>query len=122
VIQEGDEVFIPEAGTVYVDGAVQKPGNYPIRSSMSIQEAIAAAGGLTSTADRGKVKLIRYLGNGKRDIVDIDANSMKSVTAVSLKLKDRDVVFVENNALRSMLYGLNFSVLGTGVGYTPPVR
>lgn len=121
-IRKGDVVFVPEAGMVYVDGAVQKPGNYPIKGNMSVQEAVVAAGGLTSTADRGKVKLIRCGDDGKPEIVSLDENNVSSAGMRSLKLKDRDVVFVETSTLRAMVYGLNLSFMGFGVGYNPPTH
>ena len=45
-IKRGDVIFVPEAGMIYVDGAVKKPGNYPITQVMTVQEAIVTAGGV----------------------------------------------------------------------------
>ena len=120
-ILKADVVYVPEAGMVYVEGAVRTPGNYPIKHNMSVSEAIVAAGGLMSTADRGKIKLVRYVGEGKREIVDIDEKEANDVNA-SLQLKDRDVVFVETDALRAMIFGLNLNFMGYGTGYQPPQR
>lgn len=59
-----EAVFIPEntkavAGTssateilIDVEGAVQKPGVYKLKEGARIQEALIAAGGMSSTADR----------------------------------------------------------------------
>ncbi len=39
-IKSGDVIYVPEAGMVYVDGAVRKPGNYAIKKKMGVPEAI----------------------------------------------------------------------------------
>jgi len=115
-IQGGDVIFVPEAGTVYVDGAVAKSGAYPIKQNMTVQEAIVAAGG-TSPAASDTVKLIRYTDEGKRDIIQISANDLD---ATKLNLKDRDIVFVETNAVKAAVYGFRLQVFGTGVSIAPP--
>ena len=45
------------AGQVYVGGAVNNPGIYPITSGDSLEALIQAAGGTTSSADLKQVKL-----------------------------------------------------------------
>ena len=42
VILGGDVIFIPEAGKCFIDGAVRKPGTYPINSKMTIAEGVAS--------------------------------------------------------------------------------
>ena len=44
-INGGDVIYVPEAGLFFIDGAVRKPGSYPIKKKMNLQEAILAAGG-----------------------------------------------------------------------------
>ena len=121
-ILRGDVVYVPEAGMVYVDGAVRKPGNYPLKEKLSLQEAIVAAGGFSTTADRSKVKLVRYVGDGKREVIEVNTSDLQEGSTDNLELKDRDVIFVETNTVQAMLYGLRLN-LGAGlfgVGYTPP--
>ena len=79
-IKGGDVVYVPEAGSVYVDGAVRKAGSYPIRQEMSVQEAIVAAGGLQSFADPKNVKLVRYVGKGKREVAKLSIDDMRRGT------------------------------------------
>jgi polysaccharide export outer membrane protein len=113
---------VPEAGSVYVDGAVRKAGSYPIRKEMSVQEAIVAAGGLQSFADAQNVKLIRYLGEGRREVAKLSLAELQTGETGKLKVRDRDVIFVESSAVGTFVQGLRLT-LGAGlfgVGYTPP--
>jgi polysaccharide export outer membrane protein len=121
-IRGGDVIYVPDAGTVYVDGAVRKPGTYPVRQSMTLQEAITAAGGFSATAEQNDIKLIRSVENGKREVVQISLQDLRQEGAHSLLVKDRDVIFVETNLPNTLLYGLRLN-LGYGLvgfGYTPP--
>lgn len=123
-IKGGDMVYVPEAGSVFVDGAVRKAGAYPIRQEMSVQEAIVAAGGLQSFADAKDIKLVRYLGKGKREVARMSLNDLQAQKAQMLKVVDRDIIFVESSASSAFFQGLRLT-LGTGIfgfGYTPPTR
>jgi polysaccharide export outer membrane protein len=123
-IKGGDVVYVPEAGSVYVDGAVRKAGSYPIRQEMSVQEAIVAAGGLQSFADPKNVKLVRYVGKGKREVAKLSIDDMRRGEAAELKVQDRDVIFVESSPASAFFQGLRLN-LGTGllgVGYSPPAQ
>lgn len=121
-IKGGDVVYVPEAGTVYVDGAVRKPGNYPIKTAMSVQEAIAAAGGLSTTADEGDIKLVRANADNTREVVKVSIKDLRRDSKQHLAVKDRDVIFVETNRMEALLYGLRFNIIGGlfGIGYQPP--
>ncbi|GLI36423.1 polysaccharide biosynthesis/export family protein [Desulforhabdus amnigena] len=121
-IKGGDVVYVPEAGMVYVDGAVRKPGNYPIKTAMSLPEAIAAAGGFSTTADEGNIKLVRSNENGNREVVQLSIKDLRQDTKENLEVKDRDVIFVETSKVDALLYGLRLNIGGGifGVGYQPP--
>ncbi|MDY0038794.1 MAG: polysaccharide biosynthesis/export family protein [Desulforhabdus sp.] len=116
IIQPGDVVFVAEAGTLYIGGAISKPGSYPIRADMSVQEAIMSAGG-TSWYASDNIKLIRYIGDGKREVTKLSA---KDLGPAGFKIQDRDVLFVETNPIKQAVYGFRFSFFGTGIALTPP--
>ncbi|MGY4534476.1 protein involved in polysaccharide export with SLBB domain [Pseudomonas sp. TE3786] len=47
----------------YISGEVQKPGGYPYQPGLTLQRAIALAGGLTERASTKRVTIVR--GNGE---------------------------------------------------------
>jgi polysaccharide export outer membrane protein len=120
----GDVLFIPEAGYCYVDGAVSKPGAYPIKGEMSITETIAASGGLSSLADTNGIKLIRYTQEGKREIVSLSYEDIQHGKSDQIRIKDKDVIYVEASGMKTFFYGLglNLGVPGMGVGYHVPPK
>lgn len=44
-------------GTIYIGGAVNNPGLYPVKAQDSLQDIIQAAGGTTNTADLSNFKI-----------------------------------------------------------------
>jgi polysaccharide export outer membrane protein len=121
-IKSGDVIYVPEAGMVYVDGAVRKPGNYPMKKKMSIPEAIVAAGGFAVYAAEDKIKLVRKNAAGKVDVVQLNFKDLQMQPEKNIDVKDRDIIFVETNKMEAFMYGLRVTGLGgiVGVGYEPP--
>ncbi len=119
----GDVIFLPESGQCFVDGAVRKPGTYPLRSGMTIAEVITLAGGLAGYADSDKIKLIRYMGDGKdRQILSLTYNDLQGGVGDSLVIKDQDIIFAEASSSGTFLSGSGFTLgfMGTGVSYKDP--
>ena len=69
ILQDGDTLFVPQADLFYVTGFVRTPGAYPLRPNMSVQQAIAAAGGLTERGSDRRIRVLRKV-NGK----DVEVN------------------------------------------------
>ncbi|GIW47787.1 MAG: hypothetical protein KatS3mg078_1664 [Deltaproteobacteria bacterium] len=125
VLKPGDVVYVPEAGTVFVEGAVRKPGSFQIEEgSTTVSQSIAMAGGPSVYADTGNVKLIRYLGNGKREVIELNLGDIQNGRAEDPVVKDRDTIVVGVNNAKRLLYGLRLNMLFglIGIGYDPPER
>ena len=75
MLRDGDIVNVPVAQKFFIDGQVRNPGTYVLDAGMTVQQAIALAGGLTERgSDRG-ITAKRFV-NGKP-------------TEVSLRLDDK---------------------------------
>ena len=124
IVNAGDKIYVPEAANVFVDGAVGNPGSYPIEDGdTTLSQAIVMAGGLASFADDGDISLIRYLSSGKREVVKVDLDSIRSGAMSDPVLNEKDAIVVGASGFKSFFYGLNINVFGLGgVGYNPPSR
>jgi len=110
----GDVLFIPEAGVFFVDGAVRRPGSYPIKHKTVVQEGLVEAGGFEPSAKKDRIKLLRMTEIGERKIIDIDLSKTDSK---QMALKDRDILIVGESALGGLGRGFSITVLGTGFTY-----
>jgi polysaccharide export outer membrane protein len=55
----GDKIFSPVAEVFYISGQVNAPGSFPVRSDLTVRQAIARAGGLTASGSDKKVAVNR---------------------------------------------------------------
>jgi polysaccharide export outer membrane protein len=67
-LRPGDTIFVPRAETVFVSGNVRMPGEYVIRSGMTVRQALALAGGVTERGSTRRVQIIRLV-NGKETTI-----------------------------------------------------
>lgn len=65
---------------VQVSGAVLEPGIYDVPASCRVEEAIAAAGGLTENADSERVNLVRKVRDGMQIRVPVQKAARTSRT------------------------------------------
>jgi protein involved in polysaccharide export with SLBB domain len=71
-LQPGDVIFIPPvAATVAVDGEVNRPAIYEIKSETSVADVVQLAGGLTPEADSSRAALVRINDQRARVVVDV---------------------------------------------------
>lgn len=90
----GDVIVVPEAGKFEIDGEVTKPGSYNISSKTSLLGSIAAAGGLTYSADVNQVQVLRNGGQGKKILKDFDLEALTKAQGGDIQLRDGDLVVV----------------------------
>ena len=70
MVSPGDKIFSPQAEVFYITGQVKSPGTYPIKTDLTIAQAIARGGGLT---DSGTDKHVKVTRGGK--VVKLDPNA-----------------------------------------------
>jgi polysaccharide export outer membrane protein len=75
VLQDGDIINVPSAQHFYITGMVRNPGTFVLDPGMSIQQAIALAGGLNERGSDRRIKISRLV-NGK-------------LTEISVSLEDK---------------------------------
>ncbi len=58
-VTAGDKIFAPMAEIFYISGQIKAPGSYPLRTDMTIAQAIAKGGGITESGTDKTVKVRR---------------------------------------------------------------
>jgi polysaccharide export outer membrane protein len=61
VLQDGDIINVPSAQHFYITGMVRNPGTFVLDPGMSIQQAIALAGGLNERGSDRRIKISRLV-------------------------------------------------------------
>jgi len=99
----GDRITVQRAGVVYVVGAVNRPGGFPLRSSeeeMTVLKALALAEDTKSTAQKSKAVIIRKNPEGKNGRQEIAVNLKNVLTgrAPDPTMQASDILFVPDSS------------------------
>jgi polysaccharide export outer membrane protein len=79
---------------ISVIGRVMKPGRYDLRSSATIVDALALAGGFKEFADRSRIVVMRSEGGSKRISFDYDKMTIPNGSQQNFPLRPGDIVMV----------------------------
>jgi polysaccharide export outer membrane protein len=92
----GDTVSVPKAGIVYVMGAVNKSGGYVLdgHDEVSVQKAVALAGGTGRAPAMKRAQLVRNLDDGTKLMVTVDLDRIFKGTAPDILLRNGDILYV----------------------------
>jgi polysaccharide biosynthesis/export protein len=84
----GDTLFVKRASQFYIYGQVQKPGQYPLQSAMTVMQALATGGGVTGKGTQRGIVHHRRDANGKvkEESVSLDDD-----------VQDMDVIYVKES-------------------------
>ncbi|WP_045482918.1 SLBB domain-containing protein [Vibrio owensii] len=88
----GDVVFIGAVGnTISIDGEVNRPAIYEVKSGETYKQAIQMAGGFTANAYSEQIEVKRYAAKGARDALTLNFSQSHDQQT---KVKDGDAVNV----------------------------
>jgi len=95
-------VYVKEYNSrrVTIDGAVKKPGVYPIRAKTTLVQFIAMAEGPTDIADTSSIAVFRTI-KGKRSAARFDLNEIRSGTAQDPVIQEGDVIVVSESMTKT---------------------
>ena len=93
-------VFVKEYNSqrITVEGAVKKPGIYPVQGGMSILQAVATAGGFEGSADE-TITIVRQ-NNGRSYSDKFDVSQIRQGVAEDVQLEAGDVVIVSTSQVK----------------------
>jgi len=94
-ILPGDTIVVNRAGIVYVIGEIQRPSGLVMDNNerMTVIQAIALTGGLTSVAATNSAKLIRTTATGREEI-GLPLKKILAAKQGDVDLKPDDIIFV----------------------------
>ena len=110
-------VFVKEftSQRVTLEGALGKPGIYPITGKTSLLQSIALAGGVDDkTADLGGIILMRQI-SGKRMAAVYDLRQIRKGEVEDPQIFGDDIIVVEQSASKTMLRRFIESIPALGI-------
>jgi polysaccharide export outer membrane protein len=83
-----------------VDGAVENPGIYPVRGSMTLLQALAVSGGTSEVADNRRVLVFRTI-DGEKRAAAFDLEAIRRGTASDPPVYGNDVIVVDGSGTKA---------------------
>lgn len=98
-------VFIKEFTTerITVEGAVTKPGIFPLTGQITLLRALALAGGFGPIANSSEVMLFRVNENRVREVAVFDVDKIRSGRSDDPVIKGDDLIVVQRDSTRTLL-------------------
>lgn len=108
LVQDGDTIFVPKRGVVFVEGAVRNPGVFPLQGADTVLKAVTLAGGLDFSAKQTSVQVAR----GGNELLTVDLNAIRNDPSLDIPVADGDIVIVGTDPVKAGLLGLWRGVTG----------
>ena len=119
ILSTGDSIYVPKAGGVFIEGAVEEPGSYPITENLNLRKALLLAGGIKWEANKSNVGIIR---KGYNEPVMVNYQAIEDDKAQDITIESGDLIIVDystpKRSLSTFFRGLG-RVINVGVGYRP---
>ena len=64
-VDNGETIYVPLAPVYYLSGYVNRPGVYPMRQQLTVEQALAAGGGVRDTGAKNRTRIKRVGQNGE---------------------------------------------------------
>jgi len=98
-------VFIKEFTTqrITIEGAVAKPGIYPVTGQLTLLRALALAGGGGQFADLTEIMLFRSVAQGPQQTLSFDLERIRKGEAADPVIVADDVIVVKRSPARAAL-------------------
>lgn len=107
VLGESALLNVPRAGSIFVEGAVMRPGVYQQRGGTTVLKALAMAGGLKFEAKRNHIAVLRRApGSGEWQQQAVALDDIRESPNADISLNDGDIVVVEQGAARTAWMGV----------------
>jgi len=101
----GDVIHVPWAGSYYIGGQVERPGSFLLKSRITLDQAIVAAGGVKNIADWDDIRLYRPTDNGEPEVLQFSLNEFQN-GKLAPEIRKNDVIVVGTSHGKEILYGL----------------
>jgi polysaccharide export outer membrane protein len=103
-VNSGDVISVPKSGEFLLGGAVRKPGPYPLKGKLTVDQAIYFGEALKDEADLSNVEVLRFNGS-KTEVLHIDVEQLRREGRTAPAIQKNDVVFVGTSGPKAVLFG-----------------
>ena len=113
MVDPGDTVIVKRTGIVYVLGAVNRPGGYPMQEDgeLNVAQAISMAQGMTMQAKTSALRVVKHGPDGRLLEVHVPYNRIMDGKEAPMTLVAGDIVYVPVNKIKA-IFNTSSSLIG----------
>lgn len=113
VMRPGDIVVVLEAEQAYVTGNVVRPQSIPLKQTVTLTQAIAAAGGVLPATKKNLVRIVRQgAANGAKEELVFDLIAIRDKKIADPILQSNDIVEVPTDKVKDFTNNLVKALTG----------
>lgn len=103
-VDSGDVISVPKSGEFLLGGAVKKPGPYPLKGKLTVDQAIYFGEALKDEADVSDIEVLRFNGS-KTEVLHVNLEQLRQEGRAAPAVQKNDVIFVGSSGPKTVLYG-----------------
>jgi polysaccharide export outer membrane protein len=122
MVENGDVVYVPFAGSAYVTGGVRHPGNVTVKDNLTVSQAVASAQGVDPTLGTSKVVVMRFDQQGRPVKIEADLKQITSGKEADIPVKNNDTIVVVEGEIKKKLWVIRQLLPIPSGGYSIPTQ
>jgi polysaccharide biosynthesis/export protein len=104
-VQAGDVIDVPLAGMFFVEGAVGKPGTYPLNGAYTLTQALAVAGGTDQIlASYSDISIFRRRIGSEPERIAVNLNQVLAGQAPDPPIEVEDTIVVPMSTVKYVIH------------------
>ncbi len=108
----GDIINVPKGGIFFVDGSVNTPGVYTMKSKTSLVQALSMAKGVKSDANLSDVRIFRANNKGEREVIAADYDAIRTGAQPDILIVENDIIIVPLSGMKNFFSGFISTLKG----------
>ena len=99
-LEINDQIFVYESPNYYneftyvIKGEIDKPGTYPLRKGLTLQEAIESAGGLTELGSINSISVAKELSRINEDGMETNETELVSNINLNFEITNKNIITI----------------------------
>ncbi len=105
-LRGGDSVVVPETGSIFVEGAVARPGAYEMQGDTNVLKVLSMAGGIVYETSKQGIEVYRETYAGETRVYKVNYNKIRVDPESDIILQEGDIVVVHHSSAKRGLAGI----------------
>ncbi len=122
MVENGDVVYVPYAGTAYVAGGVKKPGYVTVKDNLTVSQAVSGAQGVDPIIGTNSFIIMRFDEQGRPVKIEGNIKAISDGKEADIPVKNNDTIVVVQSELKKKLFVIRQLLPIPSGGYAIPTQ